>query len=573
MKHWPLGFACAAAALGMAALLVFTGGCRKSRSSSSAGRGAITPEEQTAHANAMVPRYLETLKDSENYDSPETVQQAIDRLDQWVQLQQPQPDWKVDPMASPLFAVFAEVAEGLVPIDAALQPRRDPLELKGVARKLQQLPAILEQLGTRPEFKDLDALAQQYEDLGGQLQTVAKQLRDEAKEEQYNDRVLQEFERKVKDEARLARLRELLAIAQQVDDPAKFHDLARLRDFAAQFMELGNRNHPEEYAKAANQFLEIAKNRLHGGQTRLLLQVRFVADQFQNLTRLKGLVAMRELNQLIDRLTERLKTAGNRTNREDIRDLATRFAAAGKKRDLEELQSLVKELEELAKPRDLDPLRALSGELAEPIRQLQQLERRIQDRARAIDLENLPGLAHYCGELGQKLQELGKVAGSLRSDMDPRQLDQSLDAILAGYEELAGRVEMLKNQMQSLADVGKLSFPRGDILAFREALWLRELSHWVRGEEADEISRAKRLFDWTVRNIQLHDDMLVREGSGHPFLRLPWETLFFGQGTAMDRAWVFILLRGSRGSTPPCWPFPTAPTLCTTGFGLGRSAC
>ena len=52
----------------------------------------------------------------------------------------------------------------------------------------------------------------------------------------------------------------------------------------------------------------------------------------------------------------------------------------------------------------------------------------------------------------------------------------------------------------------------------------------------DDLERAKNLFDWTVRNIQLEPDDPNR------IPQFPWETLLFGRGTATERAWVFILL-------------------------------
>jgi hypothetical protein len=51
----------------------------------------------------------------------------------------------------------------------------------------------------------------------------------------------------------------------------------------------------------------------------------------------------------------------------------------------------------------------------------------------------------------------------------------------------------------------------------------------------DDLDRAKSLFDWTVRNIQLEEDSPDR------IPQFPWETLLFGRGTAEERAWVFIL--------------------------------
>ena len=62
---------------------------------------------------------------------------------------------------------------------------------------------------------------------------------------------------------------------------------------------------------------------------------------------------------------------------------------------------------------------------------------------------------------------------------------------------------------------------------------------------------ARSLFDWTIRNIQSdyvdpkHDD----PDSGDPdhVPQVPWETLFLGHGTPLERAWTYILLLRQRG--------------------------
>jgi hypothetical protein len=93
-------------------------------------------------------------------------------------------------------------------------------------------------------------------------------------------------------------------------------------------------------------------------------------------------------------------------------------------------------------------------------------------------------------------------------------------------------------ELPQIKDLGQMEFSRFDGYALQEALWLRDISHshWARGDLIDDVERAKSLFDWTVRNIQLEPDDPNR------IPRFPWETLLYGQGTASERAWVFILL-------------------------------
>jgi hypothetical protein len=89
--------------------------------------------------------------------------------------------------------------------------------------------------------------------------------------------------------------------------------------------------------------------------------------------------------------------------------------------------------------------------------------------------------------------------------------------------------------------VGGLDFSAYDGYVLQESSYLRDISLWARGDVLDDLSRAKNLFAWTVRNIQLESDDKER------LPLFPWETLLFGRGTGMERAWVFILLARQQG--------------------------
>ncbi len=107
--------------------------------------------------------------------------------------------------------------------------------------------------------------------------------------------------------------------------------------------------------------------------------------------------------------------------------------------------------------------------------------------------------------------------------------DWQPDPMLGQLPEPLARLPMVQ-------DLGRKEFSRHDGFVLREALWLREIAARARGETADELTAARRLFDWTVRNIQLESSRPDR------LPQLPWETLFFGRGTPLERAWVFLLL-------------------------------
>lgn len=96
-------------------------------------------------------------------------------------------------------------------------------------------------------------------------------------------------------------------------------------------------------------------------------------------------------------------------------------------------------------------------------------------------------------------------------------------------------------ELPMVEDLSTMEFSHYDGFVLREAVWLRDISFWARGERLDDVQRAKHLFDWTVRNIQVEATQIEASSSGW-IPQLPWETIWYGRGTAMERAWVFILL-------------------------------
>lgn len=114
-------------------------------------------------------------------------------------------------------------------------------------------------------------------------------------------------------------------------------------------------------------------------------------------------------------------------------------------------------------------------------------------------------------------------------------------------------VATLPKPLAELAEVraiDRLEFPNADVYAFQEVAWLRDVSNWARGDAVDELSVAQRLFDWTVRNVQIEHVVLAGASGGSSrvlLLKHPWETLLLGTGAPSDRAWVFILLARQQG--------------------------
>jgi hypothetical protein len=112
-------------------------------------------------------------------------------------------------------------------------------------------------------------------------------------------------------------------------------------------------------------------------------------------------------------------------------------------------------------------------------------------------------------------------------------------------------IEMLPESLLTMPvvkNLRRLSFGPEDGMGLQEAIWTRDISQWARGKKQDEVSRARQLFDWTVRNIQLESPGGAQSGpAGKHLPQTAGQALLFGQGSAMERAWVFILLARQQG--------------------------
>ncbi len=128
-------------------------------------------------------------------------------------------------------------------------------------------------------------------------------------------------------------------------------------------------------------------------------------------------------------------------------------------------------------------------------------------------------------------------------------------------------VEQLSDEQRRLPSIAGLEddkFTAYDGHFLREAVWLRDVaasaridptlraSFPSRGQgdlrqdaENNMLASAMRLFDWTVRNIALEEPDSSVEG--RPKFLSPWQVLLIGRGTAIERAWIFILLARQRG--------------------------
>jgi hypothetical protein len=165
---------------------------------------------------------------------------------------------------------------------------------------------------------------------------------------------------------------------------------------------------------------------------------------------------------------------------------------------------------------------------------LQQMFQRLnpQQATKAAQSDQLDPVLTAWPEPEMLRQIVDRLNQWIRTQQPPA--DWALDPMVASLPKPLAELPQVK-------ELSRMAFARFDGYALQEAVWLRDIGLWARGDVLDDLDRAKNLFDWTVRNIQLDADSPDRVA------RFPWETLLFGHGTATERAWVFILLARQLG--------------------------
>jgi len=531
--------------------LAMQGGCRKASRPSDRNAQA-NPERDAAMHDELFDIAMGSLRHVEQFEGDESLHQILDRLNQWLQTQKAPGDWRIDPLAAPLLKSLSDLAERIVPVQKDLEPARRLLEVKALARQFAALPEQLDSIRNRVDLKKVEELAARQEEAIQHIESASKQWDDPARLAEVEAKLPEIFAGEVRDKAKLTRLEEMIALAKSLDRPSRLRDPKFLAPLAEQIEAFCRERDPKELKEIAKQFGEIVTRRLGpAGKTRLVVQLDFLASQLDQTAAWKELAGMRMLRQILGDHIQQLKTAGERTVRDDIRQVAAQMETATKRFDLQELADLSRQLEALTKPGTLDDLPDLPQRLEKAAKGLGQAAEGLDQSAKTKGSGNLRDVGAYCRHLGSGLEALAtKLKRPATPDKSgaPAQSAVDLPALTNDFLNLTGRLEMLVGQVSYFAGLGDLKFTRIEAASLQEAVLARDLSHWARGDEADDVSRAKRLFDWTVRNIQLEAEQGEFQGkTAIHVLQRPWETMFFGRGTSMERAWVFVVLARQQG--------------------------
>ncbi|MDR3182521.1 MAG: hypothetical protein LBT89_06315 [Planctomycetaceae bacterium] len=205
----------------------------------------------------------------------------------------------------------------------------------------------------------------------------------------------------------------------------------------------------------------------------------------------------------------------------------------------------------------VDLLKILQGEKAEvaaPADSLTQVRKKLTETLKSFAAElhtfaqiaKLPSVEQYAQiivALQKKIEALEKIPNL--NDDAVRSFAKQLNK---ETEEFSGIANTLENYADQLK-LDALTVQTADVEYLKQAVWMRNVSHWARGEKQTLLDRVTNLFDWTVCNVELRDKIvpLNRQQAVDMPQQFPWQSVLLGYGTMLDRAAVFIeLLRQQR---------------------------
>lgn len=177
------------------------------------------------------------------------------------------------------------------------------------------------------------------------------------------------------------------------------------------------------------------------------------------------------------------------------------------------------------------PLRALSAGESYPPFPIVILRQQAYDDSpeRALDHWQLTGQPAVGWEMTPDRAALDQLIVQLNQwiERDDTEFAWQVDSLIASLP---------KDQQAQFADLAAERFANEDARLLQETVWLRDIARRA-ATAGSELEQARRLFDWTVRNLQLEtrQSMLgIRQR--------PWQALISSRATADERAWVFVLL-------------------------------
>ncbi|GAB6165558.1 hypothetical protein JCM19992_15580 [Thermostilla marina] len=178
-----------------------------------------------------------------------------------------------------------------------------------------------------------------------------------------------------------------------------------------------------------------------------------------------------------------------------------------------------------------------------PNRSTTEQQQQLRTRAQAAHIESRRYFDIAINDL-HRLHEFngGEMIGRIADQLNQWLKDQQPDPAWQP-DPLVDQLPEGFRQLPVVQRLGEFSFNQNDANHLLVSYWFSQIADWACGDTLDDLSRARSLFDWTIRNIQLENQQRVPVlPSGVPLIPSMTEVLLLGRGSPLDRALVFTEL-------------------------------
>ena len=211
--------------------------------------------------------------------------------------------------------------------------------------------------------------------------------------------------------------------------------------------------------------------------------------------------------------------------------------------DCEALAATAKRADELVNLFLGDKPTAQESDCAELQQTLEKAKAQLEPLATQLRSDALALFVQFCAEFAEKLAGAREFQFADATETFANQIKQIAQEPAYQFYNFATLNEGLVDFARLCKLDEKIFLPQ-DADFLRAQIWFRDVFSWAKGKKQDDMEIVKKLFDWTVKNVVLANPT---PGPAGAIAQLEWQTLLLGEGSAMDRAIVFIeLLRQHR---------------------------
>ena len=334
----------------------------------------------------------------------------------------------------------------------------------------------------------------------------------------------------------------LRRIAAVLNYPDRFRDADYFAGWLAELRRLAASPAMPSLTELCGQYHQVVAGSPGGRPTRTSIQLEIVMLAMEQIDEMDRLAALMRVRADLEQTAAGLYAVRGSGIAEEktILSLADRLVKAARKPDMQELADAVGELTRISQPSQNDALVRLAHTIRPCAESMTPLIVQMEQFALDSGLRQVGSLVTYTKSIQSVLNDVAKELETSGVESDSREI-RILE--IGRQFELAGDFFVKEAaELEYYAKLGGRTLAESDERILREAAMLRDLAHWCRGDDTDDLARVGRLFDWVFHEIAADDGRIAASMNLLRMQQFPIETMFYGRGNLEERCELFTHL-------------------------------